>query len=198
VSLISGTFGKAFGGGGAFLAADEPLGEWLLQHSGAFRYTTALAPALAAGAEAALLHIQARPQQGPALLARARRWRDGLAAAGWPRPPGDGPVLPLLVGGDGEALALQQRLERHGLLTVAIRPPTVPEGTARLRLVLRQDLPDGTLARLLAALGPAPASLSEAFPPSGSPSIPPSAPAVPPMAAHAPSRASGASGASGD
>lgn len=63
-------------------------------------------------------------------------------------------MLPLLVGGDAEALALQQQLERAGLLTVAIRPPTVPEGTARLRLVLRQDLPQGTLVRLLAALGP--------------------------------------------
>jgi 8-amino-7-oxononanoate synthase len=64
-------------------------------------------------------------------------------------------VLPLLVGEDGAALALQERLEEAGLLTVAIRPPTVPPGTARLRLVLRQDLPEGTLPRLLAALGPA-------------------------------------------
>ncbi len=93
--------------------------------------------------------------QPPAdLLDRARRWRDGLEAAGWPRPPGEGPILPLLVGSDERALALQQQLESAGLLAVAIRPPTVPEGTARLRLVLRADLPSGTLERLLVALGP--------------------------------------------
>ena len=71
---------------------------------------------------------------------------------GWPRPQGSGPVLPLLVGGDQDALDLQQELEQAGLLSVAIRPPTVPEGTSRLRLVLRRDLPEGTLEQLLAAL----------------------------------------------
>ena len=152
IALISGTFGKAFGGGGAFLAGDALVGDWLLQSSGAFRYTTALAPPLAAGALAALALIQAEPR-GEALLQRAARWRAGLEAAGWPRPPGSGPILPLLVGDDRRALELQQRLEAAGLLSVAIRPPTVPEGTARLRLVLRHDLPAGTLARLLTALG---------------------------------------------
>jgi 8-amino-7-oxononanoate synthase len=152
IALISGTFGKAFGGGGAFLAGDALMGDWLLQSSGAFRYTTALAPPLAAGALAALAVIQAEPR-GEAVLQRAARWRAGLEAAGWPRPPGTGPILPLLVGDDRRALGLQQRLETAGLLSVAIRPPTVPEGTARLRLVLRHDLPAGTLARLLTALG---------------------------------------------
>ena len=152
IALISGTFGKAFGGGGAFLAGDALVGDWLLQSSGAFRYTTALAPPLAAGALAALALIQAEPRS-EALLQRAARWRACLEAAGWPRPPGAGPILPLLVGEDHRALELQQRLEAAGLLSVAIRPPTVPEGTARLRLVLRHDLPAGTLERLLTALG---------------------------------------------
>lgn len=152
IALISGTFGKAFGGGGAFLAGDALVGDWLLQSSGAFRYTTALAPPLAAGALAALALIQAEPR-GEALLQRAARWRACLEAAGWPRPPGSGPILPLLVGEDHRALELQQRLEAAGLLSVAIRPPTVPEGTARLRMVLRHDLPAGTLERLLTALG---------------------------------------------
>ncbi len=156
IALISGTFGKAFGSGGAFLAGDALVGEWLLQHSGAFRYTTALAPPLAAAALAALQLIQA--SVASPLLARAARWRDRLEAAGWPRPPGNGPILPLLVGNDELALALQQRLEAAGLLSVAIRPPTVPEGTARLRLVLRLDLPGGTLERVLTALGPPPCS----------------------------------------
>jgi 8-amino-7-oxononanoate synthase len=158
VTLISGTLGKAFGSGGAFLAADGVLGEWLLQHCGAFRYTTALAPALAAGAGAALELLIDQPQLPAELLALAGRWRDGLAASGWPRPPGYGPILPLLVGGDGAALELQQRLESAGLLGVAIRPPTVPEGSSRLRLVVRLGLPPQTLDQLLAALGPGPLS----------------------------------------
>jgi 8-amino-7-oxononanoate synthase len=165
VAIVCGTFGKAFGGGGAFLAADEPVGEWLLQHSGAFRYTTALAPPLAAGALAALERLQARPDSAGDLLERAVRWRDALESAGWPRPAGAGPILPLRVDDDGRALALQSRLERHGLLTVAIRPPTVPEGTARLRLVLRQDLPRNTLPRLLNALAVAEAPPAADGPP---------------------------------
>jgi 8-amino-7-oxononanoate synthase len=156
VSLISGTFGKAFGSGGAFLAGDALLGDWLLQHSGPFRYTTALAPPLAAAALAALELIEAQPGRGPELLARAERWRSRLEAAGWPRPPGEGPVLPLLVGDDNRALALQQQLEQAGLLSVAIRPPTVPANSARLRLVLRHDLPAGSLERLMAALAACP------------------------------------------
>jgi 8-amino-7-oxononanoate synthase len=157
IALLCGTFGKAFGSGGAFLAGDALVMEWLLQFSGPFRYTTALAPPLAAGALAALRHLQAQElagqPAGPALLERARRWRQALAAAGWPPPPGEGPILPLLVGDDQRALDLQQRLERAGLLAVAIRPPTVPPGSARLRLVLRAGLPPGTLERLLHALG---------------------------------------------
>ena len=160
LALISGTFGKAFGSGGAFLAGDALVMEWLLQSSGPFRYTTALAPPLAAGALASLQWLEDCEHQGKApgadLLQRARRWREGLETAGWPRPPGDGPVIPLLVGSDTRALELQAQLEAAGLLAVAIRPPTVPEGQARLRLVLRRDLPAGTLPRLLDALGPAP------------------------------------------
>jgi 8-amino-7-oxononanoate synthase len=158
VTLISGTLGKAFGSGGAFLAADGVLAEWLLQHCGAFRYTTALAPALAAGAGASLELLIDQPQLPAELLALAGRWRDGLAASGWSRPPGYGPILPLLVGGDRAALELQQRLQSAGLLGVAIRPPTVPEGSSRLRLVVRLGLPPHTLDQLLAALGPGPLS----------------------------------------
>ena len=152
-SLIGGTLGKAFGSGGAFLAGNATVGDWLLQHSGPFRYSTALAPPLVAAAAAGLTAIQAREPERLALLQRAQRWRDALEAAGWPRPCGSGPILPLLVGSDFRALALQQRLEQAGLLSVAIRPPTVPEGQARLRLVLRHDLPTGSLEQLVSALG---------------------------------------------
>ncbi len=155
VAVVSGTFGKAFGSGGAFLATEPVLGEWLLQRSGGFRYTTALAPPLAAGALAALGVLRREHGAGRALCRRAERWRQSLAETGWERPAGEGPILPLIAGSEAAALALQQRLERQGLLSVAIRPPTVPAGTSRLRLVVRQDLPADTLPRLLTALGPA-------------------------------------------
>ena len=153
ISLISGTFGKAFGSGGAFLAGNATVGDWLLQHSGPFRYSTALAPPLVAAAAAGLRAIQEREPERRALLERAERWRNALAEAGWPRPGGSGPILPLMVGDDQRALSLQAQLEQAGLLSVAIRPPTVPDGTARLRLVLRHDCPAGTLSRLIQALG---------------------------------------------
>ena len=153
ISLISGTFGKAFGSGGAFLAGNATVGDWLLQHSGPFRYSTALAPPLVAAAAAGLRAIQEREPERRALLERAERWRNALEAAGWPRPGGRGPILPLMVRDDQRALALQAQLEQAGLLSVAIRPPTVPDGTARLRLVLRHDCPAGTLSRLIQALG---------------------------------------------
>ena len=73
-------------------------------------------------------------------------------AAGWQRPDGSGQVLPVVIGADRAALEAQAELEQGGLLAVAIRPPTVPEGTARLRLVLRRDLPEETLDRLLQML----------------------------------------------
>ena len=86
------------------------------------------------------------------MIQRSDAWRTALALAGWQRPAGVGPVLPLLLNSDQGALDYQQQLEQHGLLSIAIRPPTVPEGTSRLRLVLRNDLPDDSLELLLMAL----------------------------------------------
>ncbi len=152
IHMISGTFGKAFGSGGAFLATNRHWGDQLLQTSGAFRYTTALAPPLVGAALKALDLIRSHREWGTELRLRAQQWRCALNKKGWPRPKGDGPVLPLLIGSDADALSVQQTLETSGLLTVAIRPPTVPEGSSRLRLVVRRDLPDDTLNTLLSAL----------------------------------------------
>ena len=154
VSLLCGTFGKAFASGGAFLACDESRGEELLQTSGAFRYTTALAPPLAAAAAAALQLIASsegdlRRQQ---LQQQSQLWRDSLSRAGWPRPLGEGPILAVKLGGDSRALEAAAALEQKGLLVVAIRPPTVPEGEAMLRFSLRPQLPEDALSLVLATL----------------------------------------------
>ena len=154
ITILSGTFGKAFGSGGAFLATSKRMREYLLQTSGAFRYSTALAPPLAGAALAALTLIKSHPEWVLNLQNRSEHWRCQLSSKGWICPSGNGPILPLILGTDQEALFCQNQLEKAGLLSVAIRPPTVPEGTSRLRLVLRRDLPNGTLSKLLNTLKP--------------------------------------------
>ncbi len=149
ITMISGTFGKAFGSGGAFLATNKDLYEKLIQTSGAFRYTTALAPPLAAAALAALKLIQANPNWCSNLKKESILWRRELSNEGWDIPSGIGPIIPLILGSDEESLKKQNQLESNGLLTIAIRPPTVPEGTSRLRIVLRNNLPKNTLEKLM-------------------------------------------------
>ena len=152
VQVVVGTFGKALGSGGAMVAVDGLLGDYLLQFCGGYRYSTALAPGLAAAALRALRQLPRLEAERVALLQRADHLRDRLEALGYPRPPGRGPVLPLLVGSAVRALTLQQRLEAAGLLVTAIRPPTVPPGCARLRIVLRLGLPPETVDKLLGIL----------------------------------------------
>ena len=151
-SIISGTFGKAFGSGGAFLATDKITGENLIQNCGAFRYTTALAPPLCASALAALNLIQRNPSWGSELKEKAIAFRDRLSQLGWQRPVGEGPIISIILGSDELAIDCQKKLEAQGLLAVAIRPPTVPEGKSRLRLVIRRNTPDQAFERLIEVL----------------------------------------------
>ncbi len=151
-SIISGTFGKAFGSGGAFLATDKITGENLIQNCGAFRYTTALAPPLCASALAALNLIESNPSWGSKLKEKSLALRDKLSRMGWQRPAGVGPIISIILGSDELAMDYQKRLEVEGLLTVAIRPPTVPEGKSRLRLVIRRNTPVQAFERLIAVL----------------------------------------------
>ena len=152
ISIISGTFGKAFGSGGAFLATDKITGKNLIQNCGAFRYTTALAPPLCASALAALNLIESNPNWGSELKEKSKALRDRLSQVGWQRPAGEGPIISIILGSDRLAMDYQKRLEAQGLLTVAIRPPTVPEGKSRLRLVIRRNTPDQAFERLIEIL----------------------------------------------
>ena len=152
ISIISGTFGKAFGSGGAFLATDKITGKNLIQNCGAFRYTTALAPPLCASALAALNLIKSNPNWGSELKEKSKALRDRLSQVGWQRPAGEGPIISIILGSDRLAMDYQERLEAQGLLTVAIRPPTVPEGKSRLRLVIRRNTPAQAFERLVEVL----------------------------------------------
>ncbi len=152
ISIISGTFGKAFGSGGAFLATDKRTGENLIQNCGAFRYTTALAPPLCASALAALNLIESNPSWGRKLQEESIALRNRLSQIGLKRPLGGGPIISLILGSDALAMDYQRRLEVEGLLTVAIRPPTVPEGKSRLRLVIRRNTPIQAFEKLIKVL----------------------------------------------
>ncbi len=153
ITMISGTFGKAFGSGGAFLATNHEIGEQIIQASGAFQYTTALAPPLAAGALAGLKLIKKNPHWMQTLQKDSLSWRTALLKEGWTTSKGIGPIIPLILGTDNESLSKQRQLEANGLLTIAIRPPTVPEGTSRLRIVIRKNLPTNTLKKFIHHLG---------------------------------------------
>lgn len=132
--LLMGTLGKAAGVGGAFVAGSEIAIEYLLQRARSYIFTTA-APAPIACAQSQSLNII---EQGEALranlFARIAQLRDGLAGLRWQLLPSPTAIQPLIVGDNEAALALARALWERGLWVPAIRPPTVPKGTARLRI----------------------------------------------------------------
>ncbi len=140
IKMITGTFGKAFGSGGAFISCNSKVGENLIQTSGAFRYTTALSPALAAGALKSLQKIKTNKDWGINLLNDSKKWKkEILRNISYPVR-GDSQILSIIVGKEEKAMLLQKYLEKNGFLAVAIRPPTVPDGESRIRLTIRKGL----------------------------------------------------------
>jgi len=133
VAVHMGTLGKALGGAGAYVAGAARLIELLVNRARSFIFTTGLAPAAAAAAGAALDVVAAEPERRTALAANAARLRDGLRSLGLDAG-GDTHIVPVVVGDNRRALALMDALLARGVLAQAIRPPTVPPGTARLRL----------------------------------------------------------------
>ena len=150
--IYMATLGKAAGVAGAFVAGDETLIETLIQNARTYIYTTATPPLLAHALLASLQIIAQEEWRRERLRALIAQLRDGLAASSWQLMPSETPIQPLLVGGNDAALALSARLTATGLLVPAIRPPTVPQGTARLRISLSADHEAADVARLVAAL----------------------------------------------
>ncbi len=135
IDLVIGTFSKALGAFGAYVAGSLPLIDWLVNVCSGFVYTTALPPNVLGAVDAALDLL---PELGAArahLATQATRLRAALTALDIATA-GSTQIVPALVGDPGRALALAAALERRGILAVAIRPPTVPPGTSRLRLAL--------------------------------------------------------------
>ena len=140
ITMLTGTFGKSFGSGGAFIACNSTIGEHLIQTSGAFRYTTALSPALSAGALKSLQKIKANHEWGINLLISSKKWKkEILRNLSYPVK-GESQILSIIVGQEEKAILLQKHLEKNGFLAIAIRPPTVPVNESRIRLTIRRDL----------------------------------------------------------
>ncbi|WJW75725.1 8-amino-7-oxononanoate synthase [Thiohalobacter sp. IOR34] len=150
--ILVGTLGKAFGTFGAFVAGSEALIETLIQQARPYIYTTAPPPALAEATLASLALVQGEDWRRERLRALIARLRAGAAELGLPLMDSTTPVQPLLVGEAGAALALSEQLLAAGILVPAIRPPTVPEGSARLRISLSAAHSEAQVDTLLAAL----------------------------------------------
>lgn len=149
--VLVGTLGKAFGAAGGFVTGAPALRDLLLNRARTFVFTTA-PPVPVAAAAAAGVRLAASPE-GDAR--RSRLWENGAFLAellqGRIKPP-PGPILPVVLGADAAALAASAALRARGLFVPAIRPPTVPEGTARLRLTLSSEHTRADLQRLAEAL----------------------------------------------
>lgn len=152
VQLLVGTFGKAFGICGAFVAGDEEPIELLVQRARQLVFSTALPAALAETTLASLAIVEAEEWRRERLRELVVQFRAGLAQAGIAAPVSQTPIQPLIVGAAERAVALSAALEEAGFLVAAIRPPTVPEGTSRLRVTLTAAHTSEDVDRLLEAL----------------------------------------------
>ncbi|WP_210396855.1 8-amino-7-oxononanoate synthase [Motiliproteus sediminis] len=152
VPVLVGTLGKAFGTGGAFVAGSETLIETLIQFARPYIYTTAMPPAVAAATLASLQLITSGQERRAQLARLIARFRQGARELGFELMDSDTPIQPILVGPSDCALALSEALERQGIFVSAIRPPTVPEGSARLRVTLSAAHSDEQVDRLLDGL----------------------------------------------
>ena len=152
VPVLVGTLGKAFGTAGAFVAGDEGLIETLIQRSRNYIYTTAMPSALAAATLASLAIVRAEDWRREHLAHLVDRFRAGASTLGLSLMSSVSPIQPLVVGDAARALALSRALEERGFLITAIRPPTVPDGTSRLRITLTAAHETSDVDQLLEAL----------------------------------------------
>ena len=150
--ILMGTLGKGFGSFGAFVAGSETLIESLIQFSRSYIYTTALPPAVAAASLASLNIIQNDQSRRQHLQALIQQFRSGANLLGLQLSNSVSSIQPILIGDNLQALKISESLAEKGFLISAIRPPTVPEGTARLRVTLSAAHTEQQVAQLLAAL----------------------------------------------
>lgn len=153
VGVRTGTLSKALGALGGFVAGPQTLIDFLWNSARSQIYSTALPPAVCAAADAALAILQAEPERIARLHARAAFFRERLSENGVNALPNcTGPIVPILIGDSFRCVDVARRLEERGFLVGAVRPPTVPRGTARLRISLSTAHDEQRLADLARAL----------------------------------------------
>ena len=161
VPVLVGTLGKSFGTAGAFIAGSEELIETLIQFARPYIYTTSQPPALAWATLRSLRLLREESWRREHLRALISRFRAGASELGLQLMDSPTPIQPLLIGDSERALQLSAGLRRRGILISAIRPPTVPRGTARLRVTLSAAHEQADVDRLLEALQQTLAELPE-------------------------------------
>ena len=154
--ILLGTLGKAFGTFGAFIAGDEDLVEYLIQRARPYIYTTALPPAVAEATRASLHIVREEGWRRDVLNARIAQFRAGAAQLGLTLLDSPTPIQALILGEAHAAVAASEALRARGILVPAIRPPTVPAGSARLRITFSAQHSAQQVERLLAALAELP------------------------------------------
>jgi 8-amino-7-oxononanoate synthase len=152
VPVLMCTLGKAVGTFGAFVAGSASLVESLIQHGRTYIYTTALPPAVAGATRAALRVMQQEAWRRERVLQHVRTFRAAALDAGLRLMPSRTPIQPIVFGSEAAALDASRALLEAGLWVPAIRPPTVPAGTSRLRITFTASHSDTDVARLLDAL----------------------------------------------
>ncbi len=139
VEVAMGTFSKALGSYGAYIAGSRLLKEYLVNRARSFIYSTALPPGVAASSLAAVKLIEAEPELRAKLFENSGYFKKSLQEAGLPGEPGPSQIVPVLIGGSRQAVEMAEEFRRHGVYVTAVRPPTVPEGAARLRFSVTLD-----------------------------------------------------------
>ncbi|MDP6124722.1 MAG: aminotransferase class I/II-fold pyridoxal phosphate-dependent enzyme, partial [Candidatus Latescibacteria bacterium] len=152
VHAVVGTLSKALGGLGGFVAASEAVCDWLRNRARSFIYTTAPPPGVCGTALAALELLLTEPERISTLGARCHQFAEGLRELGLDADPTT-PIFPIVIGGAQATMRVSDKLLEEGYLAVGIRPPTVPNGTARLRVTLSAAHSQEQVAGLLESLG---------------------------------------------
>ncbi|MBT7374663.1 MAG: aminotransferase class I/II-fold pyridoxal phosphate-dependent enzyme, partial [Porticoccaceae bacterium] len=150
--ILIGTLGKSFGTFGAFVAGSEALIETLIQFARTYIYTTALPPAIACATSASLDIVRKEQWRRDHLRALIQRFRLGAKAIGLQLMESQTPIQPVLINDDKRVMEINQSLRAQGFMVGAIRPPTVPVGSGRLRITLSASHSQQQVDQLLQAL----------------------------------------------
>ena len=153
--IVVGTLSKALGSYGGFVACSDAARRFFVNKARSFIFSTGLAPSCVAAGQAAVATITEKPELGEALLTRARQFHADLARTGLEMRDFESQIIPIIVGGNETATNLANGIVQRGIFVRAVRPPTVPTGTARLRLSVTLSMTEESLreaARTIAAV----------------------------------------------